>query len=403
MADFLTAKIPGTGGDIKTCPDDFLVEELPLYPTCGEGEHLYLEVEKRGITTFELLKRIANALQVDERAMGYAGLKDAQAVTRQFISLTGCSADKALALRLDNIRILSARRHRNKLRLGHLAGNRFTITIRNVDSGALERVRDILHILKMTGVPNFFGEQRYGALGNSHLTGRAIVQKDFARAASCIIGNPDRITHPEWRQAAILYAQNRLTEAQEIMPRRMRNEHNLIRRMRRGSSPEEAVRRLPGKLLRLYLSAYQSHLFDRLVAMRLDSIDTLWAGDLAYKHDNGACFLVTDPATEQPRADRLEISPTAPMVGHKVRMAEAQAGILEQALLAKEGIRPEDFRVGKGLSMPGERRPLRIPISAITTNQQDDRLTLSFALPKGSFATTVLREVMKSPEPARIR
>jgi tRNA pseudouridine13 synthase len=84
-------------------------------------------------------------------------------------------------------------------------------------------------------------------------------------------------------------------------------------------------------------------------------------------------------------------------------MAEAQAGILEQALLAKEGIRPEDFRVGKGLSMPGERRPLRIPISAITTNQQDDRLTLSFALPKGSFATTVLREVMKTPEPVRIR
>ena len=175
----------------------------------------------------------------------------------------------------------------------------------------------------------------------------------------------------------------------------MRNERNLIRNLRQGRSPEEAVHRLPGKLLRLYVSAYQSHLFDRLVSMRLDNIETLWEGDLAYKHDNGACFLVTDPAEEQPRADRLEISPTAPLLGYKVKLAEAQTGILEQALLVKEGIQLEDFRIGSGISMPGERRPLRIPISAIATSQQGDQLTLSFALPKGSFATTVLREVMK--------
>jgi tRNA pseudouridine13 synthase len=398
MADYLTAKFPGIGGSIKTCPEDFQVEELPLYPTCGEGEHLYLEVEKRGLTTFELLKRIAAALKTDERAMGYAGLKDAQALTRQFISVTGCSAEQALALELENIRILSARRHRNKLRLGHLAGNRFTVTIRDVCSDALEKARDILHILVLTGVPNFFGEQRYGCLGNSHLIGKAILQKDFPQAAAQIIGDPERITHPEWRQGAILFSQNQLAEAEETLPRRMRNERNLIRHLRQGRSAEEAVRRLPGKLLRLYLSAYQSYLFDRLVSMRLSSMDTLWAGDLAYKHDNGACFLVTDPATEQPRADRFEISPTAPMAGYKIRLAEAQAGILEQALFTKEGICPEDFRLGKGLSMPGERRPLRIPVSDITTDQQNDRLILSFSLPKGSFATTVLREIMKTTD-----
>ncbi|ABA88019.1 tRNA pseudouridine 13 synthase [Syntrophotalea carbinolica DSM 2380] len=396
MANYLTAKLPGIGGSIKTCPDDFLVEELPLYPTCGEGEHLYLEVEKRGMTTFELLKRLSRALQVNERAMGYAGLKDAQATTRQFISVTDCSAEQALALQLQDIRILSARRHRNKLRLGHLAGNRFTITIRDIDSDALEKARDILHVLQMTGVPNFFGEQRYGALGNSHLIGQAIVQKNFSQAAAHIIGDPDKIIHPEWRQGAILYAENRLEEAEQALPRRMRNERNLVRSLRQGRSAEKAVRRLPGKLLRLYLSAYQSHLFDRLVSMRLESLETLWTGDIAYKHDNGACFLVTDAALEQPRADRFEISPTAPLFGHKVMMAEAQAGILEQALLAKEGITPDDFRLGAGLSMPGERRPLRIPISETASNQQGNELELSFSLPKGSFATTVLHEVMKT-------
>lgn len=396
MAKYLTAHFPGTGGSIKNCPDDFVVEELPLYPACGEGEHLYLEVEKRGLTTFEMLKRISRALQVDERAMGYAGLKDARATTRQFISATGCTADQALALQLEDIRILSAKRHRNKLRTGHLAGNRFTITIRDVREGALETARDILHVLQLTGVPNFFGEQRYGILGNSHLIGRAIVQKKFEQAAAHIIGDPDKITHPDWKRAAELFRAARLEEAEAALPRRMRNERDLIRALRQGRSAEQAVRRLPGKLLRLYLSAYQSDLFDRMVTMRLDSLDTLWPGDLAYKHDNGACFLVNDPAAEQPRADRLEISPSAPLFGHKVTLAKARAGILEEALLAKEGVTTGDFRIGSGLSMSGERRPLRIPVSDVHTVGESDRLVLSFALPAGCFATTVLREVMKA-------
>lgn len=396
MARYLTESFPGIGGSIKNCPEDFLVEELPLYPACGEGEHLYLEVEKRGLTTFEVLKRLAGALRIDERAMGHAGLKDARATTRQFISVTGCSEEQALGLQLEDIRILSARRHRNKLRLGHLAGNRFTILIREAGEDALERARDILHVLQMTGVPNFFGEQRYGSLGNSHLIGRALVQRNFAQAATHIIGDPDKIAHPGWRRAATLYAENRLAEAEEALPRQMRNERNLLRDLGKGRDPEQAVRRLPGKLLRLYLSAYQSYLFDRVVEMRLDSLETLWSGDLAYKHDNGACFLVTDPAAEQPRADRLEISPSAPLMGYKVKLAEAQAGILEQALLTKEGICLEDFRLGSGLSMPGERRPLRIPLSGIDAKAQENHLSLSFSLPKGGFATTVLREIMKT-------
>ncbi|APG24141.1 MULTISPECIES: tRNA pseudouridine(13) synthase TruD [Syntrophotalea] len=398
MPRYLTANFPGIGGTIKTSPEDFLVEELPLYPACGEGDHLYLEVEKRGLTTFELLKRLARALQVNERDMGYAGLKDAQATTRQFISVPGCPEERALALDLDDIRILSARRHRNKLRLGHLAGNRFTITVRQVDHQAREKALDILHVLQMAGVPNFFGEQRYGVLGNSHRIGQAIVRQNYAEAIAQIIGDPEKITNPDWQHAARLFCAGRLSEAVAALPRRMRHERDLITCLQQGACAEKALRRLPAKLLRLYLSAYQSHLFDRLVTMRLDSLDTLWPGDLAYKHDNGACFLVTDPAAEQPRADRLEISPSAPLFGYKVKLAESQAGILEQALLSKEAIDLKDFRIGTGLSMPGERRPLRIPVAEIDARQESDQLILSFVLPKGCFATTVLREIMKTEQ-----
>ncbi len=397
MADrYLTSNFPGTGGTVKENPDDFRVEEIPLYLPCGEGEHLYLTVEKRGMTTFDMVDRLARALQVKKQDIGYAGLKDARAATRQTISLPRVRAEQALALKLDGITVLSAAYHRNKLRTGHLAGNRFEIRIRGVDPDALGRAQNILHVLQMTGVPNYFGEQRYGVLGNSHLIGGAILRGEFDQAAREIIGNPERIDNPRWRQAAELFAAGRLEQALEALPRQMRPERRLILDLAQGLPAEKAVLKMPHKLLRLYLSAFQSDLFDRIVTMRLDTLDVLWPGDLAYKHDNGACFVVTDPAVEQPRADRLEISPSGPLFGLKVTLAQGQAGILEESLLEKEKLDLESFRIGSGLDLEGARRPLRIPLSDTSVKQEGSDLLLSFSLPKGSYATSVLREVMKN-------
>ncbi len=132
MHPYLTADIPGTGGVIKESPDDFIVSEIPAYEPCGSGEHLYLTFEKRGITTLEAIRRIAGKLKVPERDVGYAGMKDAVGVTRQTISLQGTKPEEALALQLDGITPCSAIRHTNKLKPGHLKGNRFQITIRGV-------------------------------------------------------------------------------------------------------------------------------------------------------------------------------------------------------------------------------------------------------------------------------
>lgn len=395
MHSYLTALIPGTGGTIKESSEDFLVEEIPLYPPCGEGEHLYLLVEKQGITTHELLHQLTRALKIRERDIGYAGLKDAKATTRQTVSLTGVTPEQALALRLDNIRVLDARFHRNKLRLGHLAGNRFTIRVRQVGANALEHALDTLHILRQTGVPNRFGEQRYGVLGNSHRIGRALLKRDYAEAIRLIIGDPERITNERWRTAAETFAGGDIDGALAAFPGRFRDERNLLRALLDGRGAEAAVMGYPRKLLRLYLSACQSQLFDRVVDMRLASLDRLWPGDLAYKHDNGACFVVLDAATEQPRADRLEISPSGPMFGYKMTMAQGQAGLLEQSLLDKEGLTLENFRLPDGLAMEGERRPLRVPIDAVEARHEEDDLSLAFSLPRGSYATAVLREIMK--------
>jgi tRNA pseudouridine13 synthase len=396
MSDYLTARYTGTGGVIKEVPEDFLVEEIPLYSPCGEGEHLYVEVEKQGLTTFDLLSRLARTLGVRERELGYAGLKDARATTRQTVSIPGVKPDQVLGLELEGVRILSARFHRNKLRPGHLAGNRFTIRIRQIREGSLDEARDVLHVLQNVGVPNRFGSQRYGSLGNSHLIGGALLRQNFEEAARQIVGDPSMISNERWRTGAERFAAGDLEGALAALPARYRDERRMIHALIEGRSARAAVLGMPRKLLRLYLSAYQSQLFDRMVTMRLSTLDILWAGDMAWKHDNGACFFVEDPAFEQPRADRFEISPSGPLFGYKTTLARGQAGLMEESLLDKEKLRLKDFRLEGGLGMEGERRPLRVPLNGVDVTADGADLVLAFSLPKGSYATSVLREVMKT-------
>jgi tRNA pseudouridine13 synthase len=149
------------------------------------------------------------------------------------------------------------------------------------------------------------------------------------------------------------------------------------------------------RLKKLYLSAYQSFLFDRLLDGRLDRLDELMDGDLAYKHDNGACFLVTDAAAEAPRAAAFDISPTGPMFGCRMTEPAGSVRELEWQLLAAEGITSDSFNLTGGLRMEGERRPLRVPLLEPKAGLDAEGLVLEFGLPRGSYATAVLREIMK--------
>jgi tRNA pseudouridine13 synthase len=396
MTEFLTSQIPGTGGTIRQRLEDFQVEEIPLYEPCGEGDHLYVTVEKSGLTTYDLLRELASALNCKERDLGYAGLKDARAITRQTVSVPLRKPDDVKGLQISGVTILSARLHHNKLRPGHLAGNRFRIRIRETTPEALAHAESILGVLEDIGVPNRFGDQRYGALGNSHRVGRAIVRGDYNAAVDEIIGSPSEINHPGWQQAAAAYHSGDVETAIEKLPRHCRPERRLLEMLKEGKGLRKSVSAMPRKLLRLYLSAYQSSLFDCLVDMRLATLERIWPGDLAYKHINGACFLVTDAAAEQPRADTFEISPSAPLFGYKTKLAKGQAGLLEQSLLDKEKLTLESFRLSGGLAMEGARRPLRVPLQTHECITEGDDLLLSFSLPKGCFATTVLDEVMKT-------
>lgn len=394
---YLTSDIPGCGGVIKDSPEDFVVEEIPAYEPCGSGEHCYLWMEKRGITTLEAIRRVARELRVPEKEIGYAGMKDSVGVTRQNISLRGVKPEDAAGRQFDGISIISAVRHTNKLKLGHLKGNRFGITVREVSAAAAEVVPAVLAVLHSRGVPNRFGHQRYGVQGNSSLIGAAMLRRDWQGAVDHLIGQPEAVRDEQWRAAISAYQQGDPALALRLMPRHCRSERDLLQRLAsRPDAWEKAFEAVHPRLKRLYLSAFQSSLFDLVVEQRLAEIDRVLPGDLAWKHVNGACFLVEDAVVEAPRAARFEISATGPIFGSKMTNPAGAPLELEERILAQAGIRAGQFDLGGGLRMEGERRPLRVPLGEPAFRVEGDSLALEFSLPKGSYATSVLREITKS-------
>jgi tRNA pseudouridine13 synthase len=401
MHAYLTRDLPGTGGVIKEIPEDFLVTEIPLYLPCGEGEHTYVEIEKRGLTTLDAIRRISRSLGLQERDIGYAGMKDARGITRQTLSIPRVEPDRLLSLALPGLKVLSATRHRNKLKLGHLSGNRFSILIRAVADHALEKARAVAEVLTARGVPNYFGSQRYGGLGNSHLIGRALILGDFKAAVDTIMGNPESIRDDRWRQAVETYHRGDLAESIDRFPGSCRIEREILARLvKRPGAYERALDAVSPRLKKLYLSAYQSSLFDRIVEQRLTGINEVLEGDLAYRHDNGACFLVEDTEAEMARTREFGISPSGPLFGCKMKLPGGVPGEMEQAVLRDEGLTLASFDLPGGLRMEGERRPLRIPLNGLAMEMKDEGLLVGFSLPRGAYATTVLREITKTHFPA---
>ena len=397
MQKYLTEHIPGTGGVIKASMDDFLVTEIPAYEPCGFGEHIYLTIEKRGATTLEAISRIARKLRIREKDIGYAGMKDSFGITRQTISAQRIRPEDAAEITLDGVRVLSAVRHTNKLRLGHLKGNRFTVVARGVSGDALEYADKVLDVLAKRGVPNCFGMQRYGVRGNSDLIGYAMARRDWKEAVDLLIGDPAEIRDEAWREAVSAYVRGAVEKSFKLMPRHCGGERDALRSLlKRPDDWEKAFAALNPRLKKIFLSACQSRLFDRVLQQRLTTIDRVMTGDVAWKHDNGACFLVDDAAAEQPRAERFEISATGPMFGSGMKQPEGRPREMEEEILAGEGISPDSLNLGVGLRMEGTRRPLRVPLTEPYLRKLGDALYLEFALPKGAYATSVMREITKT-------
>jgi tRNA pseudouridine13 synthase len=332
---FITPDLQGIDGQIKVDPGHFVVDEIPLYDAAGEGEHIYVSLTREGQTTRDLERRLARLFGVRPFDVGTAGLKDKDARATQTFSLPLPRVDEAqvarqIAAELP-VDVNWVRRHRNKLKPGHLLGNRFRILLLTDVADALPRTGRIATALTDRGLPNFYGPQRFGAEGTNAERGR-----------------------------------------QTLL----------------GGGPRERW------LRRLFLSAYQAALFNRWLTARIarDWFGRLLPGDIAKKTDTGGIFGVEDPLAEQPRLERGEITYTGPIYGTKMWWAEGEPGALEHQILDEAGI---DEPMLKRARLNGSRRPARLLVDDLQIVSHPEGLLFSFSLPKGAYATIVLREFLK--------
>jgi len=325
---------------IRQAPEDFRVEEIPLYEPTGEGDHLFVEVEKRLRTTEEVARLLGRALAVRPRDIGYAGRKDRMAVTRQWYSLPGVDPQRANSLEIEGVRVLQAIPHRHKLRTGHLRGNRFTLRIRGVDDSVEQRARAALDEIDRIGMPNRFGAQRFGRGGQ----------------------NP--------------------ASARELL-------------LGRGGPRDRRERRF-------LCSALQADVFNRALAARPLRVDEVEAGDVAQVVASGGLFLVEDAEVEGVRAARFEISPTGPIFGAKVMLPQGAPADREVQAMQAAGVPPTDeWQLPRGLKLPGARRPLRVAVAEASLVREDEDLVLAFVLPSGAYATVLVEEVFGETDQAR--
>jgi tRNA pseudouridine13 synthase len=332
--------------------------------------------------------------------IGVAGLKDAQAVATQMMSLEHADESRLAAYRDGQMQVTWTGRHTNKLRPGHLAGNQFAIRIRGVGAARLPAARAILDVLVRRGVPNYFGHQRFGARGETARLGEALVRGDLQEFIAIFLGRSMADDPPDCRAARDAFDAGFLARAIERWPRHYRNERRALAAMKRRGKPGLAIAAIDKRMRRLYVSAFQSEIFNGVLSRRIDGIDRVLAGDLAQKTDTGGVFRVEDAQLEQPRAERFEISPTGPIIGYRGTLAEGKPGEIERAVLARHGVRQDDFRRVGSLKVKGGRRALRFkldsPALAAGADRRGDFLELVFTAPSGCYATVVLREIMKT-------
>ena len=415
-ANTYVTKEEGIGGTIRNQYEDFYVEEIPdLIPT-GEGPNVWIWIEKIGRTTLDVVLDIARDLHIDRKRMGFAGMKDKKARTRQWICISNMDSeeqfeqDKALSGQIYKTEtdFLKVIRGRKKLRMGQLKGNKFRILIRDIDDveKSAEIASDILKQLEVTGVPNYFGWQRFGKpRTNTHLVGEALVENDLKKAVGRYIGNPTEEEHEENQKARKAYDDGDLEKSLELMGKGMRYEKMMIRELIKDSKKGEltdksyknALHALPKPLQRMFVHAYQSFLFNAAVSKRVEmGINKYIEGDIIINNEER---IVRDKTPEeyQELIDTFQVNPTSPLYGTKVPFAGGKVGEMEKSILDNYGLSKEDFEVPKmpRLGSHGLRRSMRFQVWDTSAIATDEGVLTEFSINKGSYATAVLREVMK--------
>jgi tRNA pseudouridine13 synthase len=412
---FYTQDIPGIGGKLRKTPEDFAVDEISVLPPPFEdGKFVIAKVWHRNWELNRLVRRLGTNLRVGRAKIGFAGTKDGRSVATQLMSFNAPIEDvKALAI--PDVKILDAYRARRSMEIGDLIGNSFKIKVSDIELGV--EIKSICDSVKerldeLGGFPNFFGTQRFGSVRPiTHLIGKDLVRGDVKGAVMRYVANPMNDENSEANDA-----RKRLQETEDFQqalkefPSQLTFERTMIGRL--VDSPGDyrgALRSLPSNLLMMFVHAYQSYLFNRILCERIRrgiSIKYPIAGDLILPldknklpdHDNP--ILVTKEMLEKATRNASEGKAfvSGLLYGTESTYPEGEMGDIERAIIEGEEIKKLDFQIVglREASSKGTRRELLAPYKNLQIGEVGSEATFSFSLNKGCYATALAREFMKA-------
>jgi tRNA pseudouridine13 synthase len=403
---------PGCAGLLRSDPEDFRVEEV--YQNLGYegGRYLVLEVEKKDWDTHHLIREMSRQLRISQRRFSWAGTKDKRAITRQRISIMNLDESELKRITLPNIGIKVLGRTNRAVGLGDLLGNRFNIRIRNLDcdnaADLMARTTEAIGTLK--GLPNYFGVQRFGDTRPvTHRVGEALAKGDMERAAFTYLALPFPGEPLSTRSLRTKLWEGRdIPEALRNYPTYLRYELAMLNYLvEHPGDFEGSFNVLSMNLRRLFIHAYQSYIFNRILSRRLASalpIDRAIYGDIVCfargdLPDTSRLSVVTEENIDAigRLVSRGRAYVTLPLVGYESSFASGDEGDIERTVLKEEGVDPEGFLVKQNpdLGSKGTRRPALLRVSP-RVKLADNFADIEFFLPAGGYATVVLREYMKS-------
>jgi tRNA pseudouridine13 synthase len=408
---------PGLGGTLKASSGDFVVEELSSPPpTSADGPYTVATIRVRNWETNRLIREIARALHISRRRIGFAGTKDKRALTTQLFSFENVPPEAISALRLKDLEVLDAYRSDRGLEIGDLVGNRFRILVRDLSMApekAAAVVEETARQLRVAGgFPNFFGVQRFGSVRPiTHVVGRHIVRGEFHEAVDAYVANPIAGEDPEsYEVRAALRDTGDVRAALRSYPKSYGFEKAILNHL--AAHPDDAVgalRQLPFNLLLMFVHGYQSYLFNKILSERMRRrlpIHEPVAGDLVLPADKGGLpdrgrtIDVTcdnlDRVAGRCREGKAWVS--AILFGSEPEFAGGEPGRIEKEIVASEGLQPNDFIIPDipRISSKGGRREILAPLRDLESLMVGDGLHLAFDLTRGAYATSLVREFMKS-------
>jgi tRNA pseudouridine13 synthase len=432
----------GIGGTIRETTDDFVVEEdlvdgslastngtfrgRELGYTLQKQRYLLLVLVKRNWDTLLVIKNIAKQLSIDQRRIQIAGIKDAKAVTAQHITIENGSVEDASKVNIKDIRMSPIGYLPRAISLYYLLGNHFEIKIKSIkhkQSTIEMRISDTMKELEaMGGIPNFFGHQRFGSTRPiTHLVGKAIVEGEFEKAVMLFLAKPSVHEHPASRQVRQeLQTTGNFKQALENFPKQLRFERLMLNHLvQKPNDFVGAFQRLPVKLQELFVQAHQSYLFNRFLSERIKhrlALNKAEIGDYAVGVERSGLPLTrmvevvtienVVEVNEQIKAGKKRVA--LPIVGLKNKLSQGIMGQMEKEVLEKEEIKKENLKINAipGIYVRGGLRTTITPIRdfkmlSVSTNAEGEsfQVNLSFMLLRGSYATVLLREIMKPSNP----